>query len=208
MIRVDQLEHKGIHYLLCYPKDYQEGKRYPVMFHLHGAGGRGVGFKEFGDSNILKMIVEKADSPLSKGFCVIPQCGSDTWFDHFSELLSLCMLVYNAPYTDKNRFNGSGISMGGYGIYQVMISLPDLFNKAIVCCGGGMYWDAFRMKNIHIRIFHGKNDEVVFPEEAKRMFTKLKDVGADAELTIYPDCDHNCWDKTYSNYELLEWFFD
>ncbi len=207
MIRVDKLEHKGIRYLLCYPKDYVEGKRYPVLFHLHGSGGRGNDFKEFGDSNILKMVVEKGDTPLSKGFCVFPQCSSDSWFDHFSELLSLCNLIYNAPFTDKERFCGSGISMGGYGIYQVMISLPELFHKAIVCCGGGMYWDAFRMKNIHLRIFHGENDDSVFVEEAYRMYDRLMEAKADVKLTIYPNCGHNCWDPTYSNFDNLEWLF-
>ena len=206
MIKVEKLEFKGIRYLLYYPKDYVEGKQYPVMFHLHGAGTRGVDFKEFEGSLILN-ILNKQDSPLSNGFCVFPQCSTDTWFDKFSELLQLVNHVFNQDFVDKNRFNASGISMGGYAIYQVMQSLPELFNKAIVCCGGGMYWNSGRLKNIKFRIFHGEKDVAVYPEEARRMYARLKECLTDVTLTIYDDCDHNCWDKTYSNYENLEWLF-
>ena len=83
----------------------------------------------------------------------------------------------------------------------------DLFNKAIVCCGGGMYWNSGRLKDIKFRIFHGENDDVVYPEEARRMYARLKEACADVSLTIYPDTNHNCWDKTYSNYDNLKWLF-
>ena len=206
MVKVEKLEYRGIRYLLYYPKNYVEGKKYPVMFHLHGAGNRGVDFKEFEGSTILK-ILEKEDSPLSNGFCVFPQCHEDTWFSIFGDLLELVKHIYNATYTARNCFNGSGVSMGGYAIYQVMQCLPELFNKAIVCCGGGMYWNSDRLKDIKFRIFHGENDTAVYPEEARRMYVRLKEACADVSLTIYPDLDHNCWDRTYSNYDNLKWLF-
>ena len=206
MSKVEKLEYNCIRYLLYYPKNYVEGRKYPVMFHLHGAGNRGNDFKEFEGSTILA-ILEREDSPLSKGFCVFPQCSTDTWFDRFSELLGLAKHIYSQPFVDQTRFNGSGVSMGGYAIYQVMESFPELFNKAIVCCGGGMYWNSGRLKDIKFRIFHGEHDVAVYPEEARRMYARLKETLADVQLTIYPDCDHNCWDKTYTNYENLEWLF-
>ena len=206
-MKVEQKEFRGIQYLLCYPKNYQEGKEYPVMFHLHGAGGRGRDFKEFEGSTILN-VLNKEDSPLSNGFCVFPQCDADTWFDIFNDLLALVEHIYNEEFTDKKRFNGSGISMGGYGIYQVMMSRPELFNKAIVCCGGGMYWNAGRMKNIKFRIFHGENDVAVFPEESMRMYNRLKESEADVVFNLLKDTDHNCWDKAYLDYDNLKWLFE
>ena len=207
MVKVEKLEFKGIKYLLYYPKNYVEGNKYPVMFHLHGAGSRGTDFKEFEDSTILN-VLEKEDSPLSNGFCVFPQCHDDTWFCFFSNLLLLVKHIYDQPFVDKTMFNASGISMGGYAIYQVMQCLPNLFNKAIVCCGGGMYWNSGRIKNIKFRIFHGENDTAVYPEEARRMYARLKEALADVTLTIYPNCDNNCWDLTYSNYDNLKWLFE
>lgn len=207
MSKVEKKEFKGIQYLLYYPKNYVEGRTYPIFFHLHGAGSRGRDFKEFEGSTLLA-ILEREDSPLSDGFCVFPQCYEDTWFSIFNDLLDLVKHIYDMPFADKKRFNASGISMGGYAIYQVMQCLPSLFNKAIVCCGGGMYWNSGRLKDIKFRIFHGAKDEAVFPEEAIRMADRLKETLADVTLTIYPDCDHNCWDKTYTNYDNLKWIME
>ena len=206
MARTEKLEYKGIKYLIYYPKNFVQGKKYPVMFHLHGAGSRGENFENFKDSIILN-ILDKGDSALSEGICVFPQCHKDTWYDMFSDLLELVKVVYNRDDVDKSSFNGSGISMGGYGIYQVMMCLPDLFHKAIVCCGGGMYWNSGALKNIKFRIFHGEKDVAVFPEESRRMYARLKEACADVTLTVYPECDHNCWEATYGNYENLHWLF-
>ena len=201
---IEKREFYGIQYLIYYPKNYVEGKKYPVFFHLHGAGSRGRDFKEFEGSTILG-ILDKGDSPLSNAVCVFPQCHADTWFDIFNPLLELVKLIYNSDFTDKKRFNASGISMGGYATYQVLMVLPELFNKAIICCGGGMYWNSGRIKNIKFRIFHGKLDVAVYPEEAIRMYSRLKEAEADVSLTIYDECDHNCWDKTYTKYDNLTW---
>lgn len=207
MARCEKLEFKGIHYLLYYPKNYEQSKKYPVMFHLHGAGSRGANFDNFEGSVILNAL-DKEDSPLSNGFCVFPQCHKDTWFDIWDNLLGLVKEIYNREDVDKSNFNASGISMGGYGIYQVMMCLPELFHKAIVCCGGGMYWNSGAIKNIKFRIFHGEKDVAVFPEESRRMYARLKETCADVALTIYPECDHNCWEKTYTNYKNLQWLFE
>lgn len=206
MARCEKLEFKGIHYLLYYPKNYVNGKKYPVMFHLHGAGSRGTNFDNFEGSVILNAL-DREDSELSNGFCVFPQCHKETWFDIWDNLLNLVKEIYNREDVDKSNFNASGISMGGYGIYQVMMCLPELFHKAIVCCGGGMYWNSGAIKNIKFRIFHGEQDTTVFPEESRRMYARLKEACADVSLEVYPECDHNCWEKTYTNYKNLHWLF-
>lgn len=207
-MRVERKEFKGIKYEIYYPEDFNKDDKYPVMFHLHGSGSRGINFENFKDSTILDILRNINNSPLSKGICVFPQCHADSWFDIFNDLIALAEHIYNEPFVDKKRFNGSGISMGGYGIYQLMMSRPELFNKAIVCCGGGMYWNAGRLKDIKIRIFHGALDQAVYVEEAYRMHHQLKENEADVTLKIYEDLGHNCWDATYSNFDNLEWLFE
>ena len=206
MIRKEFEFHK-IQYLVYFPDNFSENKQYPVFFHLHGAGSRGRDFVEFEGSKIIDML-DKNYGPLSKAICVIPQCYADTWFDIFNDVLDLLKYVHEWKYVDKKRFVGSGISMGGYGIYQAMFSLPDLFTKAFVCCGGGMYWNIGRLKDIKFRIFHGQQDTTVFPEESQRMYNRLIEVGAEAKLTIYPECDHNCWEKAYGDSDNLKWIVE
>ena len=94
MARCEKLEFKGIHYLFYYPKNYVEGKKYPVMFHLHGAGSRGTNFDNFKGSVILNAL-DREDSALSNGFCVFPQCHKETWFDIWDNLLGLVKEIYN-----------------------------------------------------------------------------------------------------------------
>ena len=208
MSKVEKLEFQGIQYLLYYPVDYKEGEKYPTIFHLHGAGSRGYNFENFKDSIILDEL-EKENTPLSKAICVFPQCHEDNWYCIFDSLVALAKHIYSQPYVDQNRFNLSGISMGGYALYSLAMVVPELFNKALVCCGAGMYWNSGRIKHIKFRIFHGEKDGVVFPEESRRMYARLKEACApDVELTIYPECDHNCWETTYGNIVNLQWLVE
>ena len=80
-----------------------------------------------------------------------------------------------------------------------------MFAALVPVCGGGMYWNAARLKNIALRLFHGEKDEVVYPEESKRIYAALKSCGGNAELIIYPECDHDCWSKTYANDDNYDW---
>ena len=190
-------KYKKLKYYISFPEGYEDGKTYPVLFYTHGAGGRG---------NRLSMI--KKDEVYSKNPCVndfiivMPQCYSDTWFDVFEQLVNFCKFIYESPFTDKLRFYATGVSMGGYACYQLMMTMPELFTAAIVCCGGGMYWNGYRLSNIHIRAFHGALDKVVYPEESAKM---VMSAGERAELITYNDADHDCWTKTYSNKENYEW---
>ena len=205
MIKKELRNFKSINYMIYFPKDYQEGKRYPVFFHLHGAGERGNDFHLLDDFVPLP-ILEKGDSPLSNAVSVLPQCPCGvTWFDLLHELYEFVEYLHAQSYCLEGHFVGSGLSMGGYGLYQLMMGRPHLFNKAIVCCGGGMYWNAAMIKDIKIKIFHGEEDRCVFVDEGIHMYEKLKELKADVSLTIYPHVGHNCWDLTYNNYDVLKW---
>ena len=90
---------------------------------------------------------------------------------------------------------------------RFMMSRPKLFAAGVVCCGGGMYWNAARLKEIPLWFFHGAQDKVVYPEESLHLCAKICAAGGNAKVTIYPNNDHNCWDDTYSNEAVYEWLF-
>jgi len=190
-------KYKKLKYYISFPDGYEDGKTYPVIFYTHGAGGRGKRI------SIIKNDEVYAKNPCVNDFIIVmPQCYADTWFDIFEQLIAFCEYIYDSPFTDKSRFYATGVSMGGYACYQLMMSRPELFAAAIVCCGGGMYWNAYRLQNIPIRAFHGALDKVVYPEESAKMVSAI---GARAELIVYEDADHDCWTKTYTNKENFEW---
>ena len=39
------------------------------------------------------------------------------------------------------------------------------------------------------------------------MVEAINNYGGNAKLTVYPNCDHNSWDATYSDPKVWEWMF-
>lgn len=199
-MKISWTSYKKLKYVISYPNNYSADKKYPVIFHTHGAGSRG------NDLSTLNIDVPIRNNPSAEEFIIVaPQCYADTWFEIFEQLIEFCEYIYEQPFTDKTRFYSSGISMGGYTAYQLMMSRPSLFSAGIVCCGGGMYWNASRLSTIPLRIFHGVQDLVVLPCESENMARVINECGGKATLMLYPECDHNCWDKVFTNKENFEW---
>lgn len=183
----------------CYEPQDAAGVR-PVIFHIHGAGSRGCDLQMAAKNNPeLGYAAARSDFPFR---IYGPQCSCDTWFDCYERLLSLVDFVREKE-KDAPLYL-TGISMGGYCSWQVLASRPDTFRRAIICCGGGMYWNAGRIKT-PVRIFHGEQDTVVYPEESRRMAEALRRCGRDAALTIHPDLDHNVWSRVFSDPDNYAW---
>ena len=98
-----------------------------------------------------------------------------------------------------------GVSMGAYAAWQLAMSQPTLFAAMIPICGGGMCWNASRLKDIPIWAFHGGKDTTVLPEESIRMVEKVNKRGGSAKLTVYLENEHNAWDDTFKNPEVFTW---
>ena len=69
------LNHKKIKYVIRYPGGYKDGEKYPVLFYLHGAGGRGEDIDLIFNHPFFK-LTEKHD--FFKAICVAPQCYANT----------------------------------------------------------------------------------------------------------------------------------
>ena len=195
--------YEGIEFLKRYPEGYTEGTRYPVIFFLHGAGTRGPS----AESGILKNPFFKEINKYGTfPFIVIaPQCSEDTWFDMFERLKALLINTAKSPDVDPDRIYVMGASMGGYGTWQLAISLPEYVAAAVPICGGGLYWNAKRLLNVPVWAHHGELDDVVHPDESKRMVEAARRAGCDARLTLYPDVSHAAWIPVYRNPEVFEW---
>lgn len=192
---------EGINYIVSTPPEFDTDKEYPVVIFMHGAGTRGDDLEKvksnpfFNDKNIL----------LKNAIVYAPQCGSDTWFDMFESVRRFAQFVYEAKNTDKNRLYLVGASMGGYAVWQMMLSDPHLYAGAIPICGGGMYWNSARLKDINIWAFHGKNDPVVFCDESVKMVEGINNYGGSAKITLFDDCGHDSWTYVYTNPEPFFW---
>ncbi|PWU17393.1 MAG: phospholipase [Verrucomicrobia bacterium] len=204
-----------LQYLMFLPKDYKasETKRWPMILFLHGAGERGTDIWKVATHGPPKHVNEHPDFPF---IVVSPQCAEDhSWSNDV--LLSLLDGVNRKYRVDTNRVYLTGLSMGGYGTWNLGLAFPEKFAAIAPICGGGNFINVLlsqkektaAFKSLPIWAFHGAKDPVVPVSESERMVEAVKKAGIkEVKLTIYPEAQHDSWTQTYANPELYEWFLE
>ncbi len=198
---MDELKFGKLTYLVKYPEGFSKTEKHPILIFLHGAGSRGTSSDALRGNPFFK-CTENLNLPF---VIVAPLCSENTWFDLFEHLEGLVKEVAQLPFADEKRIYLTGNSMGGYGTWQLAMSMPEYFAAIAPVCGGGMYWNAGRLANLPVWAFHGGKDGTVFPTESEKMVNAVNRAGGNARLTTYPDREHDSWTPTYSNPEVFEW---
>lgn len=198
---MERLKYKKLSYLVSLPKDYPQKGKYPLLVFLHGAGTRG---KDMGRLLQNPFFTEAGDK-LAEFIVAAPQCYADSWFDVFEQLHEWICHVMDRSDIDQKRCYLMGASMGGYAVWQEAMSHPELYAAIVPICGGGMYWNAARLKNIKIRAFHGSDDCVVYPEESRKMVDAAQKSGCDAKLTLFEGVAHDSWSRVYRDESIFKW---
>ncbi len=188
----------------AYPNGFDESKKYPVLFFLHGAGERGEEIEKLNANGPFKEIVDGREYP---AIVIAPQLKAGTWFDCFEKLQRLVEYFAKWSMVDSSRIYLSGVSMGGYASWQLLMSMPNTFAAAIICCGGGMAWNASTIAHIPIWAFHGALDDVVPVSASIQMTNALLMKGGNVKLTVYADSWHDCWVRTFADESTYEWLF-
>jgi predicted peptidase len=192
-------------YLLFLPEGYgKEEKKWPLILFLHGAGERGEDLEKVKLHGPPKMVEKQKDFP----FIVLsPQCPKDQWWPHnVDPLITLLDDVISHYNVDPKRVYLTGLSMGGFGAWNLGCAYPERFAAIAPICGGGQPYLAKRLKNVPVWAFHGAKDKVIPPKRSQEMVEQIKKIGGEARLTVYPKAGHNAWTATYSNPELYKWF--
>ncbi|MCE5268504.1 MAG: prolyl oligopeptidase family serine peptidase [Planctomycetaceae bacterium] len=215
---------RSIPYRLMRPAKVEPGKKYPLVLFLHGAGERGVdnarqlthGVGGFATAEMRR------EHPC---FVVAPQCPTDRrWVEvdwalpahkmpkEISEPLGLALelldkLLVELP-VDRDRVYVTGLSMGGFGTWDVLSRRPEQFAAGVPVCGGGDVGQAEKLKRIPIWAFHGDQDRTVLVSRTKDMVNSIRKIGGVAKMTIYPGVDHDSWIATYADPKVMAWLFE
>ena len=212
-------------YRLFSPK-VEEGKTYPLIVFLHGAGERG-------DDNVsqLKHGAPDLASLAQEGhpaFVLVPQCPSSRrwaeadWSgkaeagkpaaedatDPAAAVLALVEKLSAEHPIDPNRLYLTGLSLGGYGTWDIIARQPTLFAAAVPICGGSRPELAERMKGVPLWVFHGDADPAVPVSRSREMVEALKKLDAKVKYTEYPGVGHDSWTASYHNPKLYSWLFE
>lgn len=193
-----------INYLMFLPKDYSKaGKPSPMIVFLHGSGERGNDLEKVKTWGPPAIVEKNPDFP----FIVLsPQCPDGQWWN--SNLLKGMIDDVLANYNvDKSRVYLTGLSMGGFGAWDLAMAYPGYFAAIAPICGGGNPFLAFHLKDIPVWVFHGKKDNSVPEQQSATMVEALKKIGADVQYTVLPEGGHNdAWIYAYDKAGLFDWF--
>lgn len=218
-------------YRMLLPKGFSEDKQYPLILVLHGAGERG----NDNEAQLVhgsKLFSDEKNREAFPAIVIFPQCPKDDYWsnvkidrskkglDKFKyqkagkptksmELVSNLMDdISNKSYINKNKIYVGGLSMGGMGTFDILNRRPDMFAAAFPICGGGNPKSVTTYANkVSLWVFHGGNDDVVHPYFSLIMVAALQKQGSDVKLTYFENDNHNSWDSTFSEPNLLKWIF-
>ena len=213
-----------LNYRMLFP-DLDTLRKYPLVIFLHGLDERG----NDNESQLKLGIMNLADNKISAlypAFIIAPQCPLNAHWANISENTNtnqvrllpspsepvklLIELIYKLEKdlpVDTNRIYITGLSMGGYGTYDVIERYPNLFAGAVPVCGGGDTSRAASIAHIPIWIFHGAEDPVVSPLYSLNMLSALTNAGAHPGFTQYPEVGHFASKAAYTDQEMIAWLF-
>jgi len=214
---------RSLPYRLLVPQTVEAGKEYPLVIFLHGAGERGTD-NEKPLVHGLPQFCTKENREKYPCYLIAPQCPDGArWVEvdwsaashampkEPSEPMKLLLDLIAATMKDRpidaKRVYATGLSMGGFGTWDLLARKPDLFAAAAVVCGGADEATAATVKGIPVWVFHGAKDGAVKPSRSRNMVAALEKVGAKPKFTEYPTVGHDAWNPAYKDPELFAWMF-
>lgn len=197
-----------MNYRLYLPLDYSrdEAASWPLTVFLHGAGERSDDPQRLGMHGIPK----EADGGREFPFLILaPQCPDPSvWTMQMDQVMELIGRICRDYRVDPQRIYLTGISMGGFGTWELAMAYPGVFAAIVPVCGGGMSWRADRLQCTPVWTFHGGKDEVVPIVYTEEMVRALKALGNPVQYTVYPEAGHDCWTEVYRREDLYEWLLE
>ena len=195
----------------------------PLVLFLHGAGERGTD----NEAQLRHLVAFFARPETRERFpclALVPQCPMgrrwvecdwsaahhaqpDTPSEPLALVLALLEQALADPLVDARRVYALGISMGGYGVWDIAARRPDLFAAAVPICGGGDETRADALRDLPVWAFHGARDGVVPVARSRNMVAALRAAGACVRYTEYAGTGHDCWNPAGREPDLLPWLF-
>lgn len=193
-------------YLTFLPKSYSpNGAQVPLILFLHGSGERGTDLEKVKVWGPPAIAARDPDFPFMVVSPQLPE--GEAW--HALALKGLLDQVLAAYNVDRRRVYLTGLSLGGYGAWDLASRYPEYFAAVAPICGGGIARAVESMRAVPTWVFHGKMDDAVPEEESARMVEALKAAGGNVKYTVLPEGGHvDAWVHAYDKAGLFAWFLE
>lgn len=197
-------------YTVFLPEGYDGSKRFPVVLFLHGAGERGDDGVRSSQVGLGAIIAGRpADFPL---IIVFPQARR-TWAadsDDGRGAVAALDDVLKTYRADPDRVILTGLSMGGFGTWQLASTQPGRFAAIAPVCG---FSEATAVRPIAeaglpVWSFIGDADMPRLLTSTRALIRALREAGAEPREVEYRGVGHNSWDRAYSDPALVRWMLE
>lgn len=220
-------------YRLLKPDGASDDDPRPLLVFLHGFGERG----DDNQRQLIHGGAMFASEGFAKrrAYVLVPQCpagsieGSDqpvVWSLRLRPTGESVPLGVDQPMTppmhavralvdrlietesiDTRRLYVSGLSMGGYGAWEMAAREPDFWAAAAPICGGGNPAWGERLAKLPVWAFHGDADTAVPVERSREMVQAIEQAGGRPVYTEYPGVGHGSWTPTFESRQVWDWLF-
>jgi len=193
-------------YAVFVPPQYSldDAHRWPVIIFLHGsAEGGDDGIKQ----TTIGLPVYVANRATRFPFIVVMPQAHQMWF-RGPEAAAVWAILDEVDRTyriDHDRVYLTGLSMGGFGTWELAVLRPDVFAAIVPVCGVAPKEYLSNIKDLPVWAFHGAQDQNVSVLGSRDAIAALRKLGAAPKYTEYKDLSHVCWDRAYSEPELYKW---
>lgn len=222
-----------LRYRILYPENYNKKAAYPLVVFLHGAGERGSDNERQLD-NGGDIFLRDSMRKKYPAIVIFPQCPADSfWFSFTMRMDTATPAEWNRSLNigalrtperlvkqlmdsleqnniaDKNRIYLGGLSLGGFGTYDLVARYPGYFAAAFPICGqANVAVFVARAAKVPIWIFHGAVDNVIPVQPDRDLYHALQRTGArDVRYSEYPGVYHNSWVNAFAEPALIPWLF-
>lgn len=200
----------------------------PLVLFLHGSGERGDDGLKPTLAGIGPWLTQNMDTfPALVVFPQVPE--GEEWRGRNARMALAVLDAASKEFAaDPRRIYLTGISMGGYGSWELALTRPSQFAAMVPICGAlrapradrpGLMVDQVanaadpyhsavsRLRDVPTWIFHGALDALVPTTDDRAIAAASQQLGAGFRYTEYPDVQHNAWDPTYRNPAMWEWMW-
>ena len=197
---------------------------WPILLFLHGRGERG---SEGMWQTQVGLPEEVRDHPERWPFIIVmPQCPQlSYWTDRSAMAMAMAALDQETRefHADPDRTYLSGLSLGGYGAWELARTYPKRW-AAVAIASGGIFWSyapqrwkqsatlpgeyARAMGKLPVWLFHGSDDPIVPLRESELMFAAFKANNGHIRLWIYQGLKHDSWTRAYNEPDLPRWLLE
>lgn len=206
---------------LLLPPRPQRGLQ-PLLVFLHGAGERGSDNQR--QLTWLPPALTAAPTP-HPCFALAVQCPAGMqwvevpWDRQDSQpmpaspslplraVISAVQQLLSQEPIDRDRVYLTGLSMGGYGCWDLASRHPDWFAAVLPVCGGGDVAAAPRLRELPIWAWHGGRDEAVPVQQSRAMVSALRAIGGAVRYSELALVGHDSWHQAYGPNGGLDWLF-